>query len=235
MVSFSALMAPALLLRILFLASDPEVRPPAGSETREAVQEPADESLPRFGEDVFVDELPEVVTRVPPRYPEGVTIEGTVLIQALVGKAGHVKDTRVVKSIPALDRAAEEAVRQWMFKPALAEGKPVAVWVAIPVRFSRQAARADSLCGLFDLAVAELQVKESRPPSETDAMLRERIIRLALDLREIATALEAAGRRADAAIALELYLVAEPRIDDWEAVRLKLGALRVTSGPRSSR
>jgi len=58
------------------------------------------------------------------------------MVQALVGKDGKVKDTRVVKSIPMLDSSAEAAVKQWVFKPALSNNKPVAVWVAVPVKFS---------------------------------------------------------------------------------------------------
>jgi protein TonB len=54
----------------------------------------------------------------------------------LVGKDGFVKDTRVVKSIPELDDAAVASVRQWRFNPAYANGAPVAVWVAVPVKFS---------------------------------------------------------------------------------------------------
>jgi protein TonB len=57
-------------------------------------------------------------------------------VQALVGKDGKVKDTKVVKSIPMLDAAAVAAVKQWVFKPALSNNKPVAVWVAVPVRFT---------------------------------------------------------------------------------------------------
>jgi protein TonB len=95
--------------------------------------------LPKFGEYVYVEELPEAITKVPPNYPDlarEANVDGTVMVQALVGKDGKVKDTKVVKSIPMLDQAATEAVRQWVFKPALSNNKPVAVWVAVPVRFS---------------------------------------------------------------------------------------------------
>jgi protein TonB len=84
-------------------------------------------------------ETAEAITRIRPEYPAEVMrarIEGTVLVQALVGRDGRVKDIKVVKSIPALDLAAKAAVRQWVFKPAAFKGEPVAVWVAIPVRFS---------------------------------------------------------------------------------------------------
>jgi protein TonB len=100
---------------------------------------PVGDALPSFGDFVYVEELPQAITRVPPDYPDIARqsgIEGTVMIQALVGKDGKVKDTKVVKSIPVLDDAATSAVRQWVFKPALTNNKPVAVWVAVPVRFT---------------------------------------------------------------------------------------------------
>lgn len=103
------------------------------------VAPPSDEELPSFGDYVYVEELPEAITTRSPVYPDiarDAGVDGTVLVQALVGKDGKVRDTRVVKSIPMLDKAAEEAVKQWVFKPALANNKPVAVWVAIPVKFS---------------------------------------------------------------------------------------------------
>ncbi len=100
---------------------------------------PEVEGDPAFGDFVYVEELPEAVTRVPPEYPDIARqsgIEGTVQLQALVGKDGKVKDVKVVKGIPVLDDAAVSAVKQWVFKPALTNNKPVAVWVAVPVRFS---------------------------------------------------------------------------------------------------
>jgi len=103
------------------------------------VAPPAEEELPKFGDYVYVEELPEAITKVPPSYPDiarEAGVDGQVVVQALVGKDGKVKDTRVVKSIPMLDAAAEAAVKQWVFKPALSNNKPVAVWVAVPVRFS---------------------------------------------------------------------------------------------------
>jgi TonB family protein len=96
-------------------------------------------SSPAFGEYVYVEELPEVVNRVAPVFPQEARerrVDGTVQVQALVGEDGRVKEVRVTKSIPELDAAALAAVRQWIFKPALSKGKPVAVWVAVPVRFS---------------------------------------------------------------------------------------------------
>lgn len=103
------------------------------------VAPPTEDELPKFGEYVYVEELPEAITKSTPAYPDiarEAGVDGTVMVQALVGKDGKVHDTKVVKSIPMLDQAAVAAVKQWVFKPALSNNKPVAVWVAVPVRFS---------------------------------------------------------------------------------------------------
>jgi periplasmic protein TonB len=105
------------------------------------VAPPSDDQLPQFGEYVYVEELPEAITKAPIAYPDiarEAGVDGTVMVQALVGKDGKVKDVKVVKSIPMLDEAALASVRQWVFKPALSNNKPVAVWVAVPVKFTLQ-------------------------------------------------------------------------------------------------
>lgn len=108
-------------------------------EGNDIVVAPPGDELPKFGEYVYVEELPEAITKAQPVYPDlarEAGVDGTVMVQALVGKDGKVKDTRVVKSIAMLDGAAEAAVKQWVFKPALSNNKPVAVWVAVPVKFT---------------------------------------------------------------------------------------------------
>jgi protein TonB len=91
------------------------------------------------GDSIFVDVLPEAIGRVPPEYPTQARVDGvsgTVLVIALISTDGRVIDAFVRDSIPELDRAAMEAVRQWKFKPASTAGKPLAVWVGIPVKFT---------------------------------------------------------------------------------------------------
>jgi len=103
------------------------------------VQPPAAEELPALGAYVYTDELPVLVKDVLPRYPEfarQAEVEGNVLLRVLVGKDGRVLEVHVDGSIPVLDDAAVEAARHWVFKPALSNNKPVAVWVARKVRFS---------------------------------------------------------------------------------------------------
>jgi TonB family protein len=97
------------------------------------------EALPKLGEYVYVEELPQPIAKVMPIYPDVARrsgIQGTVVVQALIGKDGHVKMAHVLKSVPMLDAAALTCVKNWVFTPARARGGPVAVWVAIPVRFT---------------------------------------------------------------------------------------------------
>ena len=114
------------------------VLPFRSADTSGALEAPA-AGLPRLGDHVYVEELPEPIRKVAPAYPLAARkagVSGTVIVQALVDKQGRVRDTRVMKSVPMLDAAAVAAVRRWVFKPARARGQPVAVWVAVPVRFT---------------------------------------------------------------------------------------------------
>lgn len=86
-----------------------------------------------------VEQLPELVTIPEPEYSQmarEAQIEGVVKLLVLVGKDGKVKNVKVEQSIQMLDSAARDAAMQAVFKPALWQKKPVAVWVSIPIRFS---------------------------------------------------------------------------------------------------
>jgi TonB family protein len=90
---------------------------------------------------VDVDEQPVVMKQVQPKYPEAAQkakLEGTVRLKLLVNKLGTV-DTVIVKqptpTMAELEKAAVEAARQWVFKPATKDGKPMAVWVTFPTTF----------------------------------------------------------------------------------------------------
>jgi TonB family protein len=80
--------------------------------------------------------------KVAPEYPgvaRDAKVEGTVMVSALVGADGTVKDAKVQTSIPMLDSAALDAVRQWTFMPATdAAGTPVEARVVVPVKFKLQ-------------------------------------------------------------------------------------------------
>ncbi|MGB2906682.1 MAG: energy transducer TonB [Candidatus Aminicenantaceae bacterium] len=84
---------------------------------------------------------PVVVKRVDPVYPEEARkdgIQGSVILYVTTDEEGRVKKVEVLKSIPALDKAAVDAVRQWVYEPYLKDGVPKPVSFAITVQFRLQ-------------------------------------------------------------------------------------------------
>lgn len=65
-------------------------------------------------------------------------VGGVVLVRALVDTEGRVRATRIARSIPELDSAAVQCVRQWRFKPGTSGGVAIATWAEVPVRFLLQ-------------------------------------------------------------------------------------------------
>ena len=85
---------------------------------------------------------PPTKTRdVRPVYPpeaEAQGVQGVVIVEALIDKTGHVASARILRSIPMLDAAALEAVRQWEYQPVLLNGAPVSVMMTLTVNFTLQ-------------------------------------------------------------------------------------------------
>jgi protein TonB len=84
--------------------------------------------------------MPPVRTRaVNPVYPDEAQarrVQGVVIMEALIGVDGKVTDVRILTSVPALDDAAVEAVRQWEYTPTLLNGVPVPVVMTVTVQFT---------------------------------------------------------------------------------------------------
>jgi len=96
--------------------------------------------FPSEGEFVYYDEEPVPVTRIEPVYPEfakEAQIEGRVTLHVLIGTDGRVASVRVIKGVTGLNEIAVGAVKHWVFRPARCVGKPVAVWVEVPLDFHR--------------------------------------------------------------------------------------------------
>lgn len=81
---------------------------------------------------------PQRVTDIAPVYPaiaRAARVEGIVILEAVIGEDGAVRDVRVLRSLPLLDDAAIDAVRQWRFTPTLLNGRPVPVVMTVTVAF----------------------------------------------------------------------------------------------------
>jgi protein TonB len=97
------------------------------------------EVLPERGTYVPHDTEPLEIFNPKPVYPEMAVMagmDGRLTVLALIGRDGSVLRAEVLRPVPMLDEAALEAVRRWRFSPALDHGRPVAVWISIPVVFT---------------------------------------------------------------------------------------------------
>jgi protein TonB len=80
----------------------------------------------------------EPLQKVDPAYPSAALryrIQGTVRLEALVGKDGHIERLRLLSGHPLLVRAAKEAALRWVYRPTLLRGKPVRAVTVIEVQF----------------------------------------------------------------------------------------------------
>jgi TonB family protein len=83
---------------------------------------------------------PRKIKDAQPVYPaiaRSAGVAGAVTIEATIGPDGKVIDAKVVRSIPLLDQAALDAVRQWHYTPTLLNGVPVPVLVTVTINFTR--------------------------------------------------------------------------------------------------
>jgi TonB family protein len=81
---------------------------------------------------------PKLVKEVLPVYPEIARlaeVQGVVILGVKTDEEGKVKDVIVLRSIPLLDQAAIDAVRQWVYEPLVIDGKAVPVVFTATVRF----------------------------------------------------------------------------------------------------
>jgi TonB family protein len=84
---------------------------------------------------------PQKIVDAKPVYPQeaqSARVTGVVIIEATIATDGSVTDAKVLRSIPLLDKAALEAVKQWKFEPTQVNGVPVPVIMTVTVNFSVQ-------------------------------------------------------------------------------------------------
>jgi TonB family protein len=93
----------------------------------------------RLGGDI----VPPVKIHYPqPKYTEEgrlSRIQGVVILEAIVDAEGDVHDVKILKGLPmGLAESAVDTAREWKFKPATLNGKPVPVYLNLTIHFSLQ-------------------------------------------------------------------------------------------------
>lgn len=80
-----------------------------------------------------IDRAPLAIDTPLPAYPQDLRragVQGYARVTMRVDEHGRVVEARVVDSnSPKFSMSALAAASQWRFEPALADGKPVSVWV----------------------------------------------------------------------------------------------------------
>lgn len=82
---------------------------------------------------------PQKTVHITPVYPSlarASRVQGVVILEAVIDVNGNVQSAQVLRSIPLLDQAALDAVRQWRFTPARLNGAVIPVVMTVTVNFS---------------------------------------------------------------------------------------------------
>lgn len=88
---------------------------------------------------------PAVLVRVEPAYPEiavRALIQGMVILEALVGEDGQVREIKVLRSVKFLDQAAVDAVKKWRYSPLLLNGEAMPFILTVSLSFRVDTASA---------------------------------------------------------------------------------------------
>jgi len=81
---------------------------------------------------------PKKLKDVKPAYPDiakQARVQGVVILECTISPQGKVTDVKVLRGIPLLDQASQDAVRQWVYTPTLLNGVPVPVIMTVTVNF----------------------------------------------------------------------------------------------------
>ena len=84
---------------------------------------------------------PRKIVDARPAYPDiarTARVQGTVVLEAIIDRSGRIDEVRVLRSVPLLDQAAIDAVRQWRYSPSTLRGQAVAVLITITINFTLQ-------------------------------------------------------------------------------------------------
>jgi TonB family protein len=116
----------------------PEVEaPPAPPKAAKAA--PAKSAPPATSAREAEIHPPRLIEMVPPVYPEEAKkqkIQGTVVVEILVGPKGEVLKVKALSGPEVLIEPSLEAARECTFEPGTRDGKPTKAKLALPIKYS---------------------------------------------------------------------------------------------------
>lgn len=143
--------------RLTFATAEPEVAAVTTDTDNTALASPFAQEKDKKGREVIPSKL---IKKVEPVYPDEAKeagIEGTVTLEGTTDNFGRVQKVKVLKSVPELEQAAVDAVKQWIYEPMIIDGKPFGVTFTVTCRFSLK----EKLAKSFEGGVAE---EGEKPP-----------------------------------------------------------------------
>lgn len=122
---------------------------------------------------------PKLLKAVTPRYPleaRRLGYEGTVIIEAATDVKGRVTKTKVLKSVPYLDRPAVKAVRRWVYEPAVINGQPRPIVFTVTIRFSLHHGEKEKILSDIEPPKLMTRVDPVYPPEAKKAGIEGTVI-----------------------------------------------------------
>lgn len=103
----------------------------------------------------------EPQTSIKASYPllaQHMSVQGSVILQAIINAEGLVEDLKVLSGPSILTTAAKQAVREWRFKPVLQNGHAVETQARITVNFSIKIADNSASTTLADSRASDILI-----------------------------------------------------------------------------
>lgn len=129
---------------------------PGSSATKLEIAAPAPKSASAIQAPTNAAQHEAVADTAQSAYPplaQHMNVQGAVVIQALIGADGVIQNLRVLSGPAILAAAAQQAVREWRFKPIIENGQAVESKATITVNFTIKVADNS----------AKTTIAESRP------------------------------------------------------------------------
>ena len=112
---------------------------PGNNATKLEIATPATKSAPRMETATNAAQHEAIADATKPAYPplaQHMNVQGSVVLQALIGADGIIENLRVMSGPAILAAAAQQAVREWRFKPIVQNGQAVESKATITVNFT---------------------------------------------------------------------------------------------------
>jgi TonB family protein len=112
---------------------------PTKAQVAKSIVSATSEAVPVADVTTHAAQPERLAEAVPPSYPalaQHMNVQGSVVLQALIGADGRIQNLRVISGPQILAMAAQQAVREWQFKPVYQNGQAVETRATITVSFS---------------------------------------------------------------------------------------------------